>query len=76
MRTTLSIDDKVLDEVRQQAEAGGDSIGQSVSELLRRALTAEARPIEYPNGFKPLPSRAGHPRMTLELVNALWDGNP
>lgn len=76
MRTTLSIDDDVLDEVRQRAEAEGESVGQTVSVLLRQALTAEARPIEYPNGFEPLPLRPGQPRVTLELVNALRDEFP
>jgi hypothetical protein len=73
MRTTISIDDDVLEEVRKRAEAEGETIGQAVSELLRQALNADCPPIAYPPGFEPLPPRSGQPRVTLELVNALRD---
>ena len=73
MRTTLSIDDNVLNEVRKRAQADGDTIGQAVSHLLRRTLCADSQGIEYPDGFQPLPLRPGQPRVTLEIVNTLRD---
>ncbi len=76
MRTTLTIDDDVLDAVRMRAEAEGESLGQAVSELLRLALRVETGPIEYPEGFEPLPMRPGEPRITMELVNKLRDELP
>lgn len=42
MRTTLSIDDDVLEEVRQIAAAEGRPIGAVISDLARRALAPVA----------------------------------
>lgn len=64
-RTAPSIDDDVLDEVRQRAEAEGESIGQLVSVLLRRALSAG-----------PPPMRPGGSLATLVLVNPLRNELP
>lgn len=41
MRTTLAIDDDVLEEVKRLARARSASVGKTASELLRRALEAE-----------------------------------
>lgn len=38
MRTTLQIDDDILDQVRQLAEGQSTSLGKMTTELLRRAL--------------------------------------
>jgi len=73
MRTTISIDDDVLEEIRKRADAEGETIGQTVSELLRKALDAQYPPVRYPQGFEPLPHRPDQPRVTLELVNTLRD---
>jgi hypothetical protein len=73
MRTTIAIDDDVLEAIRERAEAEGETLGETVSELLRLALQAETAPIEYPEGFEPLPMRPGQPRVTMELVNKLRD---
>jgi len=43
MRTTLDIDDDVLEVARALAAAEGRSIGQAVSGLARRGLTANLR---------------------------------
>jgi hypothetical protein len=45
MRTTLSIDDDVLDAAKQVAVAQSVSIGEVISELARRGLSA---PTEAP----------------------------
>lgn len=75
MRTTLSIDDDVLAHARAVAENENRSLGEVVSDLMRRAL---ARPVErtrYRNGVPLLPYRGGPP-ITLELVNKLRDELP
>lgn len=76
MRTTLSIDDELVIEIRKRAESDGETMGQAVSGLLRQALDADSQPIQYPGGFRPFPLRPGQPRVTLELVNTLRDELP
>lgn len=44
MRTTLSIDDDVLEAARKLAEARRPSVGQVVSDLMRRGLVARMAP--------------------------------
>jgi hypothetical protein len=41
MRTTIDIDDPILDEVRQLQRREGKPLGRLVSDLLARALAAE-----------------------------------
>lgn len=53
MRTTLTIDDDVLDASKRLAEARGTSIGEIVSELARRGLSAPASsPVDSRNGIR------------------------
>lgn len=76
MRTTLDIDDDVLDATKEIARRNGVSAGRAVSDLLRRALT-QAPPIhsvrETPAhyGFVPFASRGGV--VTNAQVDALRD---
>lgn len=50
MRTTLSIDEDVLQAARSLAAAAGRSLGSVLSELARRGLKPSA-PIEYRSSF-------------------------
>jgi hypothetical protein len=69
VRTTLDIDDDVLQAARERARRDGKTIGAVVSELARRSLTspvpraqAGARQVREPkavHGFRPFPSRGG-----------------
>ena len=73
VRTTLDIDDDVLNAVKELAAARRTTAGQVMSELARKALrpsgTARVR-----NGVPLLPRRAGSaPRPTMHLVNSLRD---
>ena len=43
MRTTIDIDDPILKEIRRLQRREGKSMGRLVSDLLARALDAEAR---------------------------------
>lgn len=58
MRTTLDIDDDVLEAAKDLAKAKDSTAGKVISELARQALTrsADAALIER-NGFLVLPSR-------------------
>jgi CTP:molybdopterin cytidylyltransferase MocA len=46
MRTTLSIDDDLMEIVSQQAKLRGTSLGRAVSEYLRKGLAAPASKTE------------------------------
>jgi hypothetical protein len=75
MRTTLDIDDDVLNAAKERARRERKSIGQVVSELARVALTAVpfkvARGAKPLHGFRPFPSRGGV--VTNELIDKLRD---
>jgi predicted transcriptional regulator len=67
MRTTLEIDDDVLEAAKELAKAQKTTAGQVISDLARQALTrASGEPAEYRNGFRLLP-RAGK-IITSEMV--------
>lgn len=60
MRTTLDIDDDVLLAAKEIARRNGETAGQVVSELMRRALTQtvvsfEVREPKESYGFRPFP---------------------
>jgi hypothetical protein len=75
MRTTLDIDDDILQAVREIARRKGLTMGQVLSDLSRRALT---RSIESDtrNGVPLFPIQADAEIVTLELVNELRDEMP
>ncbi len=76
MRTTLDIDDDVLQAARERARRESRTIGQVLSALARRGLTArdEASGVAEPKavyGFKPIPRRGAV--VTNELIDKLRD---
>jgi hypothetical protein len=73
MRTTLDIDDDVLQAAKERARRDKKTTGEVLSELARSALTAppqgrgrEPKPI---HGFRPFPRRGGI--ITNELIDKL-----
>ncbi len=73
MRTTVDIDDDVLQTARELAALRGRTIGQVLSELARQALVPPGAP-RVRNGVPVLPRRpAGRVRPTMRLVNELRD---
>jgi hypothetical protein len=77
MRTTLDLDEDVLQAAKELAAARGATAGQMVSELARKGLTPAAASPRVRNGV-PLLARQppGSPRrgpMTMKLVNDLRD---
>lgn len=73
MRTTLTIDDDVLDAARGLAERDRKTVGEVISQLARSALTTPRSPLRYRNGVPLLPTKDSSTRVTLDLVNRLRD---
>lgn len=73
MRTTLDIDEDVLQAAKELAGAQGRTAGEVVSELLRRALSRPS-PSRVRNGVPLVPRRPPDaPRPTMAQVNRLRD---
>lgn len=73
MRTTLDIDDDLMQAAKELAATHGTTAGRVVSDLMRRALEP-GRPGRVRNGVPVLPTRgASARRRTMTLVNALRD---
>ena len=79
MRTTLDIDDDVLEAAKDIAKVKGSTAGKVISDLARQAMTTPAQaPSSGPagavlrDGWYVLPSRGGPP-VSNELVERLLD---
>ena len=73
MRTTLNIDDDVLQAAKELAAVRGLTAGRVLSDLARTALAPD-RTASMRNGVPLLPPRpSGAPRPTMKLVNDLRD---
>lgn len=66
MRTTLAIDDDVLEAARSLSEASGKSLGEVISELARCGLAP--RPQETDDKFPVFSASRGTRSITLEVV--------
>lgn len=74
MRTTLDIDQDVLQAAKERARRENKTTGEVISELARKALTAPpgATAAKEPKalyGFRPFPKRGGI--VTNELIDKL-----
>jgi hypothetical protein len=76
MRTTLSIDDDVLQAAKALAEQQRRSLGEVVSDLARRALTPRSVARPSRNGITLLPPSKEGVAVTPELVRQLRDDLP
>ena len=73
MRTTLDLDDDVLQAAKEIAANRGSTTGQVLSELARKGL-APSGLVKVRNGVPLMPRRRrGSRRPTLETVNRLRD---
>jgi hypothetical protein len=73
MRTTLDIDEDVLEAAKELAKARRTTAGQVLSELARSALEPVDGDVELRNGVPILKPRPGERSVTLETVNRLRD---
>jgi hypothetical protein len=69
MRTTLSLDDDILPDVKRYAETRSLALGKAVSELVRRALTTP-RPtrLDPVTGLRVFDLPPGSSRVTAKKV--------
>ena len=73
VRTTLDIDDDVLQAAKELAGSRRTTAGRVLSDLARKALEP-TRSVKVRNGVPILPRRpSGAARPTMKLVNALRD---
>jgi hypothetical protein len=72
MRTTLDLELDVLQAAKEIGAARGISVGQVISELVRKAL-ASPRPAKVRNGVPLFSRKAGSPPLTMATVNRLRD---
>ena len=71
MRTTLDIDDDVLQEAKELGHLRGRTAGQVLSDLARKAL-APKHAMKVRNGVPLLPHRSGR-IVTTQMVEDLLD---
>jgi hypothetical protein len=72
MRTTVNIEDKVLEAVKEYAAARSISLSTAVSDLLKRGLPEEI-PTIWENGILVFAPRPDTPRITIEQALAIED---
>jgi hypothetical protein len=73
MRTTLDVDEDVLQAAKEIAANRGTTAGRVLSDLARQALEPTGS-VEIRNGVPLLPRLPkGSPPLTMELVNRLRD---
>ena len=73
MRTTLDIDEDVLQAAKELADVYRMTAGKMLSNLARKALTPTGPAAKVRNGVPLLPRRPGGRIMTMKLVNELRD---
>jgi hypothetical protein len=73
MRTTLDIDEDVLESAKELAARRGTTAGRVLSELARSALAPRDRSAPRRNGVPVLPKQRGARIVTPEIVNRLRD---
>ena len=73
MRTTLDIDDEILQAVKDIAAVRGSTAGKVISELARKGLAPPKAKITVRNGVPLLRRREGTRPLTMEEVNELRD---
>ena len=72
MRTTLNLDDDVLELLKGYAESRSVALGKAASELIRRGLTAPVQ-TRLVNGFYAVVLPANSAKITSERVKRLLE---
>jgi hypothetical protein len=73
MRTTLDIDEDVLETAKELAARRGTTAGRVISDLVRSALTPRVRTARKRNGVPILPARKRAGLVTPQIVNQIRD---
>jgi negative regulator of replication initiation len=72
MRTTLNLDDDVVELLKDYAESRSVALGKAASDLVRRGLTAPVQ-TRMVNGFCTVVLAANSPKVTSEQVKHLLE---
>ena len=72
VRTTLNLDDDVLEQVKQYADSRSVALGRAASDLIRRGLAAPIQ-TKMVNGFPVVVLPPNSPRVDSGLVERLKD---
>ena len=75
MRTTVDLEEDVLMAAKEIARQRGNTLGQVLSDLARKALTRPAR-VSTKQGLPLFPVQPNAGVVTLEKVNQLRDETP
>lgn len=74
MRTTLEIDDDLMEAARALSRRSNQSIGKTISDLVRRSLTPQDAPkVKIENGIPVLVHGPGAVPVTSALVRSLLE---
>ncbi|MGF1449233.1 MAG: CopG family transcriptional regulator [Opitutales bacterium] len=73
MRTTLNIDDDLLEMAKERAKAQRRSTGEVVSSLMRSGLEKKRTPWRMVDGVPVFHSVPGAKPMTIDAINELRD---
>jgi hypothetical protein len=72
MRTTLNLDDDVLELLKDYADRRSVALGKAASDLVRRGLTAPVQ-TRMVNGFHVVVLPANSPKVTSEKIKQLLE---
>jgi hypothetical protein len=75
MRTTLNLDDDIVEEAARRAKLMKTSLGRAVSDLARRGLQA-APPLKQMHGLTVFDPPEGSPKITMRKVKDLLSDFP
>ena len=73
MRTTLDIEDDVLEVAKSLAKHRRLSLGRAVSDLIRKSIQPPAKRACTQNGLRVIARDSGSKPVTLDIVNKLRD---
>lgn len=73
MRTTINLDDDVAEAARALALAEGRSLGEVISELVRRGLAPRQVQLDEEDGFPVFRVGGGAAAITPDMVKAALD---
>lgn len=73
MRTTLNLDEDVLEAARALADSERRSLGQVISGLIRRGLAPRVARLDDEDGFPVFRVSADAPVITAEMVASAMD---
>jgi len=76
VRTTLTIDDDILEAARERADFERKTIGEVLSSLARKGLCPPQSVQTYRNGVPLLPIQPGAKSASLDLIRELMDETP